>query len=82
MDDFPVLGYPINPTDTCLRSECRAENWRRSWIKDPLPNELLMEAWKARVGWSLDNARTQAAYNQELANDSMKNKKLMNNKCD
>ena len=25
-DDFPVLGYPMRPTETCFLSECRAEN--------------------------------------------------------
>ena len=44
MDDFPVLGYPIKPTDICLRSEWSEENWRRSWIRDPFPKELVIDA--------------------------------------
>jgi hypothetical protein len=50
IDDFPVLGYPIKPTDTCFRSECRDENCRRRAMSEPFPNELVIEAWKARVG--------------------------------
>jgi len=50
IEDFPVLGYPINPTEICLRSEWREENCRRSDIRDPLPNEFVIEAWKASVG--------------------------------
>ena len=30
-------------------------------MSDPLPKELLIEAWKARVGYSFDSARTQEA---------------------
>ena len=60
--DLPVLGYPIKPTEICLRAEWRDENWRRSWIREPLPKELVMEAWKARVGYSLERERTQEAY--------------------
>ena len=51
----------MKPTDICLRSECREENCLRSWISEPLPNELVIEAWKARVGKSFDRERTQAA---------------------
>jgi len=61
MEDLPVLGYPMKPTEICLRDECRAENWRRSEIRDPFPNELLIEAWNARVGYSLPRRRTQLA---------------------
>lgn len=50
MDDFPVLGYPMKPTETCFLSEWREENCRRSWIREPFPKEFVMEAWKARVG--------------------------------
>lgn len=62
MDDLPVLGYPMKPTDICLWLEWREENWRRSWISDPLPNEFVMDAWNASVGYSFDSERTQAAY--------------------
>jgi hypothetical protein len=62
MEDLPVLGYPIKPTEICLRSEWREENWRRRAISDPLPKELLMDAWKANVGNSAERLRTQAAY--------------------
>lgn len=51
----------MKPTDICLRSECREENWRRSWIREPLPKEFVIEAWKARVGKSFERERTQAA---------------------
>jgi hypothetical protein len=47
---FPTFGYPIRPTEICFLSEWRTENCRKSWIKDPFPNELLMDAWKAMVG--------------------------------
>lgn len=49
-DDFPVFGYPMKPTEICFRLECNAENWRSSEINEPFPKELVMEAWKARVG--------------------------------
>lgn len=52
----------MKPTEICFLSECNEENWRRSWIREPLPNELLIEAWKARVGQSLDNVATHRAY--------------------
>jgi len=26
IDDLPVLGYPMKPTDICFRSECKEEN--------------------------------------------------------
>ena len=29
---------------------------------EPLPNEFVIDAWKARVGYSFDNERTQDAY--------------------
>lgn len=51
MDDLPVFGYPIKPIEICLRFECRVENCRRRVIRDPLPNEFVSEAWKARVGY-------------------------------
>ena len=41
---FPTFGYPIRPTEICFLSEWRTENCRKSWIKDPFPNELLMDA--------------------------------------
>lgn len=50
MDDFPVFGYPMKPTDICLRSECKAENCRRREISEPFPKEFVIEAWKASVG--------------------------------
>lgn len=50
MLDLPVFGYPMKPTLICFLFECSEENWRRSWIIDPLPKEFVMEAWKARVG--------------------------------
>lgn len=49
-EDFPVLGYPMNPTEICFRSECKEENCLSSWINEPFPKELLIEAWKAKVG--------------------------------
>ena len=36
--------------EICFRFEWRDENWRRRAIKEPLPNEFVMDAWKARVG--------------------------------
>lgn len=68
MDDLPVLGPPIRPTEICFRSECREENWRRSWIREPFPKELLMLAWNARVGYSLERRRTQEAYDELVFN--------------
>lgn len=59
--DLPVFGYPMSPTETCFRSLCRTENWRSSWMREPFPNEFVMEAWKARVGYSLERRRTQEA---------------------
>ncbi len=44
MEDLPVLGYPIKPTEICFRSEWSEENWRSSWMREPLPNELVIEA--------------------------------------
>lgn len=44
MEDLPVFGYPMKPTDICLRSEWSVENWRRSAINEPFPNEFVMDA--------------------------------------
>lgn len=35
-------------------------------MSDPLPNELLMEAWKARVGASLERCLTHRACDQGI----------------
>lgn len=77
----------MNPTETCCRSECRDENCLRSWIREPLPKELLIEAWNARVGWSLDRCRTQAAWciklvtgHQQVSNDKIRVEKKEKNK--
>ena len=40
----------MKPTDICLRFEWREENCRRRAMREPLPKEFVMEAWKARVG--------------------------------
>lgn len=53
----------MKPTEICRLSECSAENCRRREIKDPLPKELLMEAWKASVGYSFESNRTHEACN-------------------
>lgn len=50
IDDLPVLGYPIRPTETCFLSEWSFENCRRRLINDPLPKGLFIEARKAAVG--------------------------------
>lgn len=50
IEDFPVLGYPMNPTEICFLSEWREENWRRSEMREPLPKEFVIDAWNARVG--------------------------------
>ena len=52
MELLPTFGYPINPTEICFLSTCSLPNWRRMLISGPLPKELVMEAWKARVGYS------------------------------
>ena len=44
MEDFPVLGYPINPTEICFLFECSVENCRSNVINDPLPNEFVNDA--------------------------------------
>ena len=56
-----MLGYPMKPTDICLRELCREENWRRREMRVPLPKELVREAWKARVGYSRERSLTQRA---------------------
>jgi len=58
MLDFPVLGYPIRPTEICLREACSELNCRNNVISDPLPKEFVMDAWNARVGYSFDSDRT------------------------
>ena len=61
MEDFPVFGYPMNPTEICLRLEWSDENWRSKVINEPLPKEFVILAWNARVGYSFDSARTHDA---------------------
>jgi len=39
-------------------------NWRRSAISEPLPKEFVSEAWKARVGYSVERCLTQAAWEE------------------
>ena len=62
MEDFPVLGYPMKPTETCFLSEWRIANWRNNAIKEPLPKEFVIDAWNAKVGCSFDKCRTHVAY--------------------
>ena len=66
MDDFPVLGYPMNPTEICFRFECSEENCRNKVINEPLPKEFVNDAWNANVGYSEDNCFTHFACNQLL----------------
>jgi hypothetical protein len=40
-------------------------NCRSRAIKDPLPKELVMEAWKANVGCSFESSRTHLAYSNQ-----------------
>src|SRR5436190_12990685 len=47
---FPTFGYPMNPTEICFLSEWSWANWRKSWIREPLPKEWFGEAWNAIVG--------------------------------
>lgn len=61
IEDLPTFGYPMRPTEICLRSECKALNCRSREISDPLPKLLLIDAWKASVGNSLDRCLTHAA---------------------
>lgn len=61
MDDFPVLGYPMNPTEICFRFECSEENCLSKVISEPFPNEFVIEAWKASVGYSVESCFTHFA---------------------
>lgn len=63
----------MKPTEICFLSEWRTENWRSSWMRDPLPNELLIEAWNAIVGAESDRCLTQRAWRSAFA---QKRKKL------
>ena len=58
-DDLPTFGYPTKPTDIYCLSVLILASCRKSPRRDPLPNGLLMEAWKAMVGYSLDNTLSQ-----------------------
>lgn len=58
MDDLPVFGYPMKPTEICFREEWRVENCRSRVMREPLPKEFVMDAWNASVGYSLDKSRT------------------------
>lgn len=44
MDDLPVFGYPIKPTEICFREACSEENCRSSCIREPLPKEFVILA--------------------------------------
>jgi len=44
IEDLPVLGYPIKPTETCFRFEWSIANGRNSAIRDPLPKEFVSDA--------------------------------------
>jgi len=63
MEDLPVLGYPMNPTEICFLLEWREENWRRRVMREPLPKEFVSEAWKASVGYSDESCFTHRACN-------------------
>ena len=66
IDDFPVLGYPMKPTEICFRLECKEENWRSKVIREPLPKEFVSDAWNASVGYSVDNCFTHFACQSAL----------------
>lgn len=44
MEDLPVLGYPMNPTEICFRFECSDENCRKRVMREPFPNEFVRDA--------------------------------------
>jgi len=37
-------------------------NWRNNAMREPLPKEFVIEAWKARVGYSRERSLTHVAY--------------------
>jgi len=52
----------MKPAEICLRLEWRVLNWRSRAMSEPLPKEFVSDAWKARVGYSVESDLTQAAY--------------------
>lgn len=72
MDDLPVFGYPMKPTEICLRLLWSEENCRSVLIRLPLPKELVKEAWNARHGWSRLRSLTHRAcrYSQQVFRES------------
>ena len=54
----------MKPTDICFLLECNEDSCLSRAIKLPLPNEFVILAWKASVGYSFPRARTQDAYHQ------------------
>ena len=61
IEDFPVLGYPMKPTEICFLELCRDENCRNNEINVPFPKLFVRLAWKARVGYSCDRIFTHLA---------------------
>jgi hypothetical protein len=51
----------MKPAEICLREAWSIANCRSSAISEPLPNEFVREAWKARVGYSVERDLTHAA---------------------
>jgi hypothetical protein len=44
IEDFPVFGYPIKPTEICFRELCKEENCRSREIRVPFPKLFVMLA--------------------------------------
>ena len=44
IEDLPVFGYPIKPTEICFLSLCNSENCRNNVMRLPFPNEFVIEA--------------------------------------
>ena len=61
MEDLPVLGYPMNPTEICFLFACNVENCRNNVMREPFPKEFVMDAWNANVGYSDDSCLTHFA---------------------
>lgn len=83
IEDLPVFGYPMKPTEICFRLLWSDENCLSVLIRLPFPKELVKDAWNARHGWSRLRSFTQRAciHSQQVFREKLKTLQVRMGMC-